>query len=85
MTGNISNEVQKIPNNFPYIGVATGDDSLSFYLVVERTVLFSSSSFLKVLKGLIAAYYTFDIQYPQSLSLPLIFLQHFLWPVGPSL
>lgn len=40
MTGNISNEVQKIPNKFPYIGVATGDDSLLFYLVVERTALY---------------------------------------------
>ena len=68
-------------NNFPYIGLVAGDSSLSFYIIAERLVLLSSTSFLKVLKGLMAVYCSFNIQYPQSLSLPLLFIQHFLFNI----
>ena len=43
--------------------------------------LSSCTSFLKALKGLMAVYYSFNIQYPQSLSLPFLFIQHFLFNI----
>ena len=77
----MSEQAKKLSNNFPYIGLVAGDNTLSFFVIAERVVLLSSSSFLKVLRGLMAAYYSFNIQYPQTLSQPLIFFQHFLFSV----
>lgn len=77
----MSEQVCGVSVNHPYIGVALGNDSISFVLVTERLVVFSSSSFMKVLKGLIAAYYVFNIVYPKTLHPPLSFIEHFLFNI----
>ena len=67
--------------NYPYIGVAVGTETISFALVTERLVVFTTNSFIKVLKGLMAAYYIFNIEYPKVIQYPLCFIQHFLFNI----
>lgn len=77
-TSDVSVQARQVPMNHPYIGVVAGDSTLSFFVITERLVLFSTGSFLKALKGLMAAYYVFNIEYPKGLNMPLLFIQHFV-------
>lgn len=59
----MTEQVYGIAVNHPYIGIAIGNERISFALVTERLIVFSTNSFMKVLKGLMAAYYVFNIEY----------------------
>lgn len=77
----MTEQVRGVIFNHPYIGVAIGNETVTFVLVTERLVVFSTNSFMKVLKGLLAAYYIFNIEYPRVLQYPLCFIQHFIFNV----
>ena len=65
--------------NHPYVGVVASDDSLSFFVVTERLLVLTTNSFFKALRGMMACFYVFNIEYPKGLHMPLIFLQHFVF------
>lgn len=77
----MTEQAKKLSVNHPYVGVVIGNDSVSFYLITERLIIFSTRSFIKALKGLMAAYYVFNIAYPKPLYSPLSFIQHFLFNI----
>ena len=76
---NVGEEAKKIPVNHPYIGVVAGDDTLSFFVVAERQLVLSTNSFFRALRGIMASYYIFNIEYPKELHMTLIFIQHFIF------
>ena len=70
-----------LQNNFPYVAVSVGDISCEFLVICERIPLIKSSeqaNFVTIVNCLIAAYFTFNIEYPASLKSILIFTQHVL-------
>lgn len=61
---------------FPQIVVVQHDDSIQFYIVVEKQVLLESDSIKDSIIDLISVYFTFDIAYPKLLYPVCLFLQH---------
>lgn len=59
--------------NYPYLAVVVNTNQL--FVVVERTILGSTSSFVDAICALISAYYTFNMSYPNSVKSVLTFLQ----------
>ena len=78
MTCDVDKEVMSIAQNFPYIVMLTGDENIQFLLVAERKALTSTDNFMEILTALVAAYFTFNIEYPKALYPIFIFLQHFV-------
>ena len=52
--------------------------TIQFFLVVESIVFTKTSDFFDALWGLIALYFTFNIQHPKALTNVLVFTQHLL-------
>ena len=77
----LDREVQKINQNFPYLVLVTENSSVQLFLVAERLVLHECSSFMSGLLSLIAAYFTFNIEYPKPLYAPCIFIQHIVFNI----
>ena len=64
----------------PFIG-AVGKDVLNiskYNIIVEKQVLATVPDFRKSLVGLIATYYTFNIQYPKEVMNTLLFIEKYL-------
>ena len=78
---NIADQVPDVDINHPYIGTIIANESISFTLVTERLIVFTSNSFYRVLRGLMAAYYVFNIEYPKNLYHLMCFIQHFLFGI----
>ena len=77
----IGEDAKGVNINHPYIGVLKNNSVLSFAVIVERLVLLATKSFFKALKGLMAAYYVFNIEYPKSICQPFLFMQHFFFSI----
>lgn len=77
----IGEDAKGVNINYPYIGVLKNDSVLSFAVIAERLVLLATKSFFKALKGLMAAFYVFNIEYPKFIRLPLLFIQHFFFSI----
>ena len=60
--------------NFPYIAVVGHE----YLIVVERTTVCTCSSMVEALASTIAAYYTFNIQYPSQLKAICLFVEKIL-------
>lgn len=84
MTSDIDKEVRTVPNNYPYIVMALGDQALQYFVVGERLVLCKSDNFIESLFDLLCVYFTYNIQYPKSLSAVLLFVQHYILGIKDS-
>ena len=84
MTSDLDEEVRKIPQNYPYVVMALGDDSLQFFIVGERLVLCECDEFIEALLDLICVYFTYNIEYPKNLSAVLLFVQHYILDIKDS-
>ncbi len=63
-------------------------DPVSYWLIVEREVIFCGSNFTNAFKNLYASFYVFKLSYPQYLNMFYRFFDEFVFkilPPSPSL
>ena len=78
----LKESISREPSNIPYLAIIIDSGLLiQMHLIAERIILDSTTSVVKGMCGLIAAYFAFNIIYPPSLCPMLIFIQHILMGV----
>lgn len=64
----------------PCIGIKSDE----FFIITEKQVLCESENFATALVDMIAAYFTFNMSYPDSLYPLLLFIQHYILDIKDS-
>ena len=77
MEKDVNDEVLALAANHPYIALVIGGSSAQVFFVVERCVLQEIQAMSSILVGLIAVYFSFNMEYPTFVYSVLIFIQHF--------
>ena len=77
-TIDIDKEIKKIKKNSPYFVILESVARLTFIIVVERNSFITTNDYSSALIYLFAAYYVFNIQYPQLAYPVLIFIQRYI-------
>ena len=77
----MDSEISKIDKGTPYIVKISSDADVGnqFFVVIEKNFLSESGKFSTALLDLFAAYFVYDIAYPQPLYACLIFIQHYIF------
>ena len=65
--------------NYPYIAVINMDFSMNMFLVVEREIVCNIKSVFQAVQLLLAAYYVFNIRYPNLLGGFFVFLKCYVF------
>lgn len=77
----VSAKAVTVATNHPYIAFIPCDSTVQFCVIAERNVLTTSKYFQSSLSSLVAAYYTFGIEYPTTSKASLIFVENFLFNI----
>ncbi len=78
-SSSIESQTAAVQLNSPYLAVVIGDMSCEMYVICERVPIAQTSDCVSALISLIAAYFTFNMQYLTSFKSVLIFLQHIIF------
>ena len=71
----------KLKNNWPYLVLLKHDCRIQILVVGERQVITEADTLWEGLKGLLGAYFAFNIECPNKLRALLIFIQHYVFKV----
>lgn len=77
----MDDELRKLRNTWPYLVLIGHRTTFQLMLVAERQVICRVSTLWEGLKGLLGAYFAFNIEYPKPLRALLIFVQHHIFNV----
>ena len=77
-SSDISAKAKSVAHRHPYIAFVPSDTAVQFCVIAEKIVVLTSKYFQSALLSLIAAYYTFGMEYPTANKACLIFVQHYL-------
>ena len=66
----VSAKAITVATNHPYIVFIPSDCTVEFCVVAERNIVTKCKYFQNSLSSLIAAYYTFGIEYPSACTVP---------------
>ena len=75
---------KQLAQNEPYIGIVVSDASLEYIIVAERIPIAHTKYILSAMVSIIAASFSFNVEYPQGLKPLLIFVQHFILGIKDS-
>ncbi len=62
---NLQGQIDKIPQNWPYLVLVTHDSTLQIFLVVEKEILLEPAGCWDAVKALFGAYFTYNMEYPK--------------------
>ena len=74
MDGRLEQDLAKIEQNEPYVAVVSSDSNCQYFVIVEITITIESDSFADAITDLICTYFVFDMAYPKTLTLTLLYI-----------
>ena len=74
MDGRLEQDLAKIEQNELYVAVVSSDSNCQYFVIIERTITIESDSFADAITDLICTYFVFDMAYPKTLTLTLLYI-----------